>query len=277
MSEQDAIVVGAGLFGRTLAKQLESLGMTVRIFDDDRPCAGSPPSGGLIKPGWFSGLGADYGRAFERLQELWGLEEMSFQVQAGPLAKTERLYRLPAERVLGWGTVERATVESVQPGSVKLRGRAGPVEARFVVVAAGFWSGELMTVPGLVGKAGCSFVWGDGWQVEQNFVRPWAPYKQVVAFNLPDGKSFWAGDGSALLHDHWTAEREAVSLARCASAAGAPPEEARRQFGIRPMIKGRKVAQLEERGRGLYLATGGGKTGAIGAGLCAAQLAERLA
>lgn len=279
----DFVIVGAGLFGSTIAKTLHDAGASVLVVDDRREGAGSRPAACLMKPSWFSSLGRDvYDPALRQLEETWGVHDLQFRagVQYWLNAPVTVHWCDPAE-ILGWpeaaGVLVSEIATAVEGRFVKFaRGseRQPGLEARVaVVVATGAWTGQLVQLPGLTAQAGVSCWWRG--QLPYNFIRPWAPYRQVVAFNI-DEERIWAGDGTAILSRNWTPERRLQSVERCRRAVtvGAGPVEV--CFGLRPYVRGAKPAHLEERQPGLWIATGGAKNGTLAAGWCAHTLKRRL-
>jgi glycine/D-amino acid oxidase-like deaminating enzyme len=144
-------------------------------------------------------------------------------------------------------------------------------EARTVVVAAGIWTELLLPEVKQRGLAGMAFLW-PGEKIEVPFVRPWAPFKQIVAFNREDG--LWAGDGTSIVWKNWSVKHEEATWRRCTSAVGVEAEPAR-IFGVRPYHSMKPCYLGEVRPR-LWVATGGAKNGTLAAGWCAHELVEKL-
>lgn len=274
----DTIVVGAGLFGQIIAAHLRSLGQDVLVLDAGAPRSGSRPSACLMKPSWFSGLGSAVSDpALEVLDRLYGIQELSFRV--GPL-RVDSVKWVDPSRVLA-PMFEPRTVDSVSRGLVTTRGDDGPRRhaAHHVVVAAGVWTNSLLLrsglpeVRGLEGKMGLACVWSHR-SINEPFIRPWAPYKQLIAFNC-GGLGLWVGDGTAIKTANWTQEREDQSIRRCAGAVGleSQPHVIR---GIRPYVPRARPCYLEEVAPDIWVATGGAKNGTIAAGWCAHRLGEEF-
>jgi glycine/D-amino acid oxidase-like deaminating enzyme len=268
----DAIVVGAGLFGAVISKALLTEGRSVLTIDDNRPLSGSAPSGSLMKPGWFSGMGKDVTEpSLELLGDIYNLKTIEFRIWPSQLQTS--VYWISTREILDGCDVGVARVTKVRPGVVYLEGRE--LTADLVVVAAGVWSSELLPVPGLEGRQGVSFRI-PGQMASEPFIRPWAPYKQAVAFQ-EDKETVWAGDGSAILPKNWTDVREAQSMNRMAKQTGMQITQSHATVGIRPYVKGAKPCLLEERSPGLWIATGGAKNGLVAAGWCAHEIMRRTA
>lgn len=269
----DAIVIGGGLFGSIIAQELRSQGRVVTIIDSEREGAGSKPAACLMKPSWFGSLGKDVSEAsLQLLDRHYGVHDIPFKV--GPGHATVH-WCDPADILKGHDIDDH--VERVAPihgGGARVRTVDGQeLHAKLVVVAAGVWSSELVHVEGgLKGLAGMAFVWPKQ-HLQKPFIAPWAPYRQIVAFNRGDG--VWVGDGSAIKADNWGLLNEIKSQERCAAAVGMPiAHDTKRLFGIRPYTK-RKPCYLEEVAPGLWVATGGAKNGTIAAGWCAHEIGRK--
>lgn len=274
----DAIVIGAGLFGSVIAAQLRSQGRSVTIIDNQEPAAGSRPAACLMKPSWFSSMGADVTRpSLELLDRLYGVHDIKFSV--GKVAPVTVHWCNPA-KILSEKFVN-GTVYSIVNDNVYYRPAGGSglceISAPLIVVAAGIWSTTLVPIEGgLKGQAGMALLFTEQ-AVDKPFIQPWAPYRQLVAFNRGDG--LWVGDGSAINHENWTKQREQDILYRCQKATanvGHPEKGMKKLFGIRPYTK-EKPCYLKELYSGLWVATGGAKNGTISAGWCAHEISRRTA
>ena len=269
----DAIVVGAGLFGQVIAKHLRSLGVEVMMIDSGAPNPGSKPSASLMKPSWFAGMGAKYtDPALELLDRHYGVQDLDFMV--GPLKTSGVKWCDP--RMITAPDPLRFRATSVCPGRVVV----GPdiiLEAKLIIVAAGVWTAQLLPVPGLEGKMGSACLFPNR-QIPEPFIRPWAPYKQLVAFNM--GEHVWVGDGSAIKPDNWTSERQAKTIERCVGAVNLERSGMSVLTGNRPYVPKKNLdgrpCYLEEREPGLWIATGGAKNGTIAAGWCAHAIGEAI-
>lgn len=268
----EAIVVGAGLFGQVITKHLRSLGVEVTMVDGRAPNPGSKPSASLMKPSWFSGMGARYtDPALELLDRHYGVHDLRFRV--GP-ARFDGVKWCDPWRITAPDFLERRVVRIGRQCVVLDRGEV--LEADLIVVAAGVWTSQLLPVPGLTGKMGAACLFPHR-QIEQPFISPWAPYKQLVAFNLRE--HVWVGDGSAIKPDNWTPERQQQTVDRCVRAAGLDARP-RVMVGNRPYVPKKylngRPCYLEKRERNLWIATGGAKNGTIAAGWCAHEIGEAI-
>lgn len=271
MDRPDVIVVGSGVFGSTIARWLGRLGKSVLVLDDRRPYSGTSASGFLMKPSWMTFLPKE-GReaALKILEELYGLEELEFRVW--PSRKTAKVFRVSREAVLYTGDLRfrRETVLGCQDdGTVHLK-HESLTPRLATIVAAGSWAHQL--VPDLVmrTKVGVSFRWR-GLQLEENVIRPWAPYKQVVGVNEPDG--VWAGDGTAILRENWDVNASqrirkcSIRVRNHLYLGNTPDSEV--TVGYRPVAKESRGALVKKVGPNLWVATGGAKNGTVQAGLAA--------
>ena len=263
-----AVVVGGGLFGSIISRELRRQGADVMTIDAGRENAGSKPAACLMKPNWFSGLGkAITEPALELLDRNYGLQDITFH--AGTKLLPATVHWVPPSLVLA-EEVHRDRVTSVGEDHVVTE-RRGRVEAELIVVANGVWASELIDVPGLKGRSGSAFLWPNA-RIKQPFIHPWAPYKQVVAFNRGDG--LWVGDGRSIKPDNWTTEHSLESRGRCSGRVGMEPTAASELHGIRPYVADAKPAYLRQPSRRVWVATGGAKNGTLAAAWCAHEIAR---
>ncbi len=274
----DVVVVGAGLFGQIIARALEKQGRVVAIIDAKYELAGSKPAACLMKPSWFSGLGKEiYDPALALLDDLYGVHDLEFDLRSSKLdarLKAGTVHWVDPARVL-YPKANYAVVDRVEPGKVFSQGEGGNrcLDARLVIVAAGIWTQRLLPQYRQVGQRGSAFLFDRLKMLETPFIQPYAPYKQLVAFNRGDG--VWVGDGTAIKPDNWTQDRSNISRVRCADAIGAPHNMCEELSGIRPYAKGHKPCLIEEVAPGLWVASGGAKNGTLSAGWCAHVIKER--
>ena len=277
----DVAVIGAGIFGCTIARALMAAGRTVEVFDDAQELAGSKASGCLMKPSWFAGMGKDvHEPSLTLLDELFGVRTLEFAIHGVKILKAEVLW-VPRWEVL---SKEGLNVRKRKiSGIVRNAGGGGilyldgdpeehlGLEFKLIIVAAGYWTDKIMGIGkvSMVGKQGVSYL---GRGAVPNVINPWAPYKQIVSFNETED-SFWIGDGTAILAQNWTAQRQAKSHDRAQKVAKRQPITA--ILGIRPYVKGAKPCLLDEVHPGLWVATGGAKNGLVAAGWCASEIVAK--
>jgi glycine/D-amino acid oxidase-like deaminating enzyme len=270
----DVVVVGAGLFGQIIARALEKQGRVVAIIDAKYELAGSKPAACLMKPSWFSGLGKEiYEPSLALLDDLYGVHDLEFDLRATKdlgRVKMGTVHWVDPARVL-YPKANYAVVTKVEPGRVWSEGKC--LEARLVVVAAGIWTQALLPQYKQIAQRGTAFLFDRLKMLERPFIQPYAPYKQLVAFNRGDG--VWVGDGTAIKRDNWTDAHTERSRRRCAEAIDAPEHMCTELSGIRPYAKGHKPCLLEEVFPGLWVASGGAKNGTLSAGWCAHVIKER--
>lgn len=294
----DVVVIGAGLFGNVIAAALRRLGgLNVVVVDDGKAGRGSFPAACLMKPSWLGSMRReDQEAALELLEHLYGVQQLEFRL---PLGKTTNVNWVEPKKILQPPDV-KGLVSHVGRADfgweVWVHGGVGRVEkmyAQNVIAATGFWTDQLLHMaafnklppmaepPVVQGQAGVAFLFPNA-QLERPFISPWAPYKQLVAFNRGDG--LWIGDGSAIKSENWTAERTQQSFRRCLNALVEKVDarvlvEVETLFGIRPYVAGPqgKPSYLQEVYKDFWVATGGAKNGTAGAAWCANKLLEELA
>lgn len=284
---RDVVIIGSGLFGSIICKALTRRGADAVMIDSSEPRAGSGPAACLMKPGWFGGLGREtYKPSLDLLGELYGVEELQFSCGLGRIkmpvlwcnprhilnTETAPLIRGRVTRVdltVGW------SVEYIDALGTQV------VESQRVIVAAGIWTNKVLEnfhpsqsmVPGLHPREGVAFTYSP-WSIQEPFIRPWAPYKQIVAFNRAP-REVWVSDGTAV--KEFTPAREIACRERCAREVELERVKSKSLFGIRPYTPNAKPCFLEDRGDGLWVVTGGAKNGTIAAGWAAHRIREEIA
>lgn len=278
----DTIVVGAGIFGQTIAAGLRKTGQKVTVVDNDNPMAGSKPSACLMRPSWFSFMGKDkYQPALNLLDEVFGIEDIQFDLRAPLITKkvgTATVHWCNPVKVLAGKTTLDTVTKFIRLDSyweVVLKS-GNQLESKNLVLATGVWTNKLVSIPNLSGKTGVAFVFPKA-KLQTPFIQPYAPYKQIVAFNQDNG--MWVGDGSAIKETNWSEERVKISAVRCSKALGSINKTSLQiKQGIRPYIKGLSdpCFLIRRKNDGLIVATGGAKNGMIASGYSASVIQQWL-
>lgn len=272
---RDCIVIGGGIIGTTVTKALKNVGVDVLLLDDSRPMAGTKPSGGHLKPSWFGGMAkSEYEPALELLDKTWKLHEADFRIWPTPL--TTNVFRVDTDVVVKYPKTQ-ATVTSIEHINnypvVKFEEKEE--RCRHLVIATGVWVQELFPEVKVVGKQGVSFRFPG--KLKEAFIKPWAPYKQVVA-HQQGLNEIWVGDGSTILPQNWSEERTEQCLERCRKALGyVEGRQSRILMGIRPYCEsGNDPCLLKKVGPRAWVATGAGKSGTIAAGWVARKMLDAI-
>lgn len=277
----DAVVVGAGIFGSLITRALRTSGLEVLTLDAKHKESGSAPAACLMRPGWFTSLGKDvYDPALKMLDKLVGVQDLTFRFNkmvTGTVHWCDPKRVLLDQNEVRTGNVFRLWQEKdywlVSYSSKELEPRIA--KAKLVIVATGIWTPMLLPEIKVEGQGGVAWLWPHE-KIEEPFVKVWAPYKQIVAFNRGDG--LWVGDGLSVRN--WSPAYRDQSYRRCSEAVkpsttstvGGPLE----LFGYRPYVKDAKPCLLKELKPGLWVATGGAKNGTLAAGWCADQIVRAL-
>lgn len=282
MSEHGAVVVGAGIFGSLIARALRKAGCRTLVVDAKRKDSGSAPAACLMRPSWFSSLGKSiYEPALRKLDELVGVQDIQFR--AGPLGSKIAVHWCdPKQVLLDQNEVRTGEVVGItrkgNAWEVKIAGHSmmWSVRVPLVIVATGVWTKLLLPEVDVVAQAGVAWLWPKA-DIDDPFIKVWAPYKQIVAFNRGDG--LWIGDGSTARS--WTVANREASLLRCTLASrdrrvGGVVFEPTELFGYRPYVKDAKPCLFKELRKGLWVATGGAKNGTLAAGWCADQIVRAI-
>lgn len=288
----DVIVVGAGIMGATISEALKKFqSRDVLVLDDNRPMAGTPPSGGSVTPSKLTGLGDDLvNPVLETLDKLWGLRKENFLVKPSMGLLKYDVFQTDMGAILSipktFGTVFSVRKPGAFPqvvytaSSTDGMGEAVRVMARNVVICAGSFCNVLLPeVFGndLTAKVGVSFRWHG--KIKQAFAMQWRPYLKIFAHPIHVGGDVWETwgcDGSAIIHKNWTDDRIPDSRERVRKAIGTKEQPYITQIGLRPFFKDHKPCYLDEVQPNIWVATGAGKFGSIAAGWAANELLRRM-
>jgi glycine/D-amino acid oxidase-like deaminating enzyme len=271
----DCIVIGGGIIGTTVAKTLLDKGLSCALFDRGDYLAGTAPSGGHLKPGWFGDMPkSEYEPSIELLDDCWGIVNESFR--CGPARIP--LMRVDTDKVLKYPKIQKA-VHAIKGQATKTPEVILSDESykcRLLVLATGVWANELLKDQeyDIQRKRGISFLVPG--QLKHPFVKPWAPYKQIVAHQQTNSK-IWVGDGSAILDKNWDEKRIEQCRKRCLKSLKKPLKtNIRQREGLRAYVKHSKKhpCVFDKVGRNIYLATGAGKSGTISAGWVTRKILE---
>jgi glycine/D-amino acid oxidase-like deaminating enzyme len=292
MSE-DVIIVGGGLFGMIAAQAVRTrLGIDPIIVHDDRPLMGSKAAACLMADGWLSSMSLENRTtAFTLLDQVYRMRTLRFQVRVGPLeVKLQDVKWVDPLHILypkGEWRKMQATVESIEQVGNTVQLMLDDGKTRLVgdrcIIAAGHWTEKLFPGAATVAKGGWAHRWKTslpldppGRPITDGFIKTWAPYKQIVAFEI-EPERLWVGDGSALLLPSMTRERLEASRARCAEAAEQPESLAQTIAGIRPYAaaKTAEPCLLLRRDR-ITAITGGAKNGTVAAAWAAATYCKQF-
>lgn len=262
----DVAVIGGGLFGQITAAVLRRAGCSVVVFDCREQHTASFAAGCVMRPSWASRMSSQQvDDALTLLEETFGLREVTFRLR--PTNKRLKLWNLDPRLPLDSAVTNHRVTDLVEDHQSVIIPGTG-VTARYAVVAAGVWTELLCPWVKQQGKWGCAF---RGPAIAEPFIQLWAPYKQIVALTLADGRG-WVGDGTALTGGV-SEEREQTSRARCEHAVGGRWRSQSVITGVRPYIRMLQPCYFERRGR-VIVATGGAKNGTLAAAWAAARVKE---
>jgi glycine/D-amino acid oxidase-like deaminating enzyme len=269
----DALIIGGGITGCTVAKSFLNQNRKVMIIDDDSNLAGSKASGGHFMKSWVSGLPTqDYDKSVERLDDLWGVTDEKYMVY--PKKKLVTVSRLSYSKVrdnsiFTIGRVTKINKDEEFP-VVTYKGLHNQilldVKTRLLVVCAGVWSSELLHLDEKIqSKKGVAFKYD--MKLKRPFIKPWAPYKQVVG-HQETKSTVWIGDGSSILEKNWSRKRTSECWERCSNHLGLENQQPTEVIhGLRPYCKsGNDPCICKQVKPNIWIVTGAGKLGTISSG-----------
>lgn len=266
-------IVGAGLFGSIIGDLLRHrLGADVVLFDRGEYTRGSAPAACLMKPSWMAKV-PDYKKLLDILSTLYPVYEVPFSTLVGE----QKVFWVDPVSVMGSQAPRTRLVDVTRAGNGWISycqdGEYRKESFDLVVVAAGVWTPHLF--PNMVDvkiKAGVSFT-GPG--DTESAIKIWAPYKQLVKFNIAPG-TIWVGDGTSKNRLGYADVMDCRR--RCEEFVGedqAGMMTAR--IGYRPFVPGLKApAYVGWPHTNTVVATGGAKNGTIGAVWAGMEIVRHL-
>lgn len=244
-----AYVVGGGLFGQIAAAHLRKLGYETTVFDSRKKNSGSRAAGCVMKPSWMQSL--DYKKPMALLDSLYGVSTIKFTL---PVLSTDCFWVDP-KKVMDWESTVNETVLEVGDGFVRTESKT---VKGLVVVAAGYWTKALLPdLPEIRGMCGSAAL-AHG-KVTAH-IRPTAPYRQAVWFNIAKDQ-VWFGDGTAILLKNFDQSHVDRTRDRAKELAGIEAESM--VSGIRPYVVGNSGGFFQKISDKLFVSTGGAKNGTI--------------
>jgi glycine/D-amino acid oxidase-like deaminating enzyme len=273
------LVIGAGLFGCIITRQLRSLGHQVELVDNQAPWAASKAAGCLIKPSWLSSMSREQqDAAYALLDETYGLQALPFK--AGP--KEIQLKFVSPDVILGESrVVAEVTDVGIGKGGPWARLTCGDRAVQHfggVVIATGIAAGRLLP-EGTVSPVKPQ--WGISYRIPgrlpHNSFSVWAPYRQLLKFNITD-REIWLGDGAAWKEIGPRQELSSLDRAKAALEVDSSVLLSGRRMGARPYAEPTPgdPCYLKQVAPGLWVATGGAKNGTMAAAWCAHKLGKVL-
>lgn len=262
-------IIGAGVTGSVIARAMEEAGHKVGVVDDARPFRATPASAGIIHPNWVGAFNKDEVRdGLMLLDKFYGLKTVNFPDGSSARQLSPAQYLWPEGK-----TIHKKVIGHSPQGNVELD-NGQIMHPTYIIICTGCWANELAgdKIPPIKATAGTAFLYRHT-QLAAPLLKPWAPYKQLMAFNR-DVDTVWAGDGTSILPKNYTAEREQASFERIKRAVGFTPTH--RITGWRPMVVGQKSGVCAKIGSNTWVVTGGSKSGTIFAAIAANRLLKEI-
>jgi hypothetical protein len=273
----DVVVIGAGLFGSIIAKELRETGKEVLVLDCEKKRAASKVAGCLIKPFGHTKLfpcgGLRYALNF--LDRHYTLRVVKFQTE-----KPEKpmLYVRNTDVLLGHDyTVMVKTIDFARLGDGYRilcddeDGDEHVFRAKTVVVCAGLWSNRLVPIYETKVLGSVAVLNRDATIV---------PKKKAIHYNLYPrsinrGDGAWVSGEELLKIKNWNQARRQEAFEKYTKFAGMPEENSELLFGYCSRVKHEKPCLLKEIQPHLWVATGGGTNSTILAAYAARHIAKK--
>ena len=282
---RDAIIVGGGIIGSTLAKVLRKRKLgDVLLLDCSKEFGGTTPSGSHLNPSWFGKVPkTKCDGALQMLDEAWGLMSVPFtSVDEKKGNGRTTVHRVDTDVVM---REKRVRGEVIALDHLKnhpqvtylLDGEKVVERCRLLLVAAGAWTPHLLHYVKLVVKQGVSFRLRGKCEP---FLKPWRPYHQIVSHQQGENE-LWVGDGTAVIPANWKQQRTDDCFKRCREAVmfmkgsvARTPEKT--LVGWRPYAEHpeEQPCHFERLGPRAWVATGSGKSGTLSAGYVTKEITD---
>jgi hypothetical protein len=295
MIKTDVVVIGSGLFGSAIAKQLGK-SFEVTVIDSIDPMAASKCSFGVWKDGWVNEVIKPYvSDGMELLEEMsGGIEEIEFfnmkkeKVEIFKYADCSNiLLRQDSEFLQG-------EVTGIRNKMVKWTSKSSEeqvIQARYaVIVAAGVWTTKVLQLvdetkglhlPKMDALYGATL--DVKLPIDSSRMWEWAPYRQAVLVKKGP-RSFSFGDGATVKNPkvgdpriEKTQNRLLQHLNYVTQVSVASDSIMAVNEGFRPyMKKGSPAGFIQQHTPWLFSATGGAKNSTILCGHVAKSMMAKL-
>lgn len=279
----EVAVVGAGVMGATVAQALRAIDTEVLVIDKNDVESGSIPCGGLMKPSRFTELDdKQYGKVVDIMERLFRTHKEQMIIKpSGNLLKVD-IRNVSMDSIFGidkiYGNVKNICTEKAELIYEDSAGDFVKVKAKMLILAMGAggidFFDNLFHKKGLVMKRGFSFHLSPF--DTENFVKFWAPYKQITIHKtVHAGENIvWAGDGSALTLPSWYDGRIDEAWKRIQKEVPDDVTVLRMVKGIRVFHRKEKPCYLHKINKAWFV-SGAGKMGLISAGYSALHILEK--
>jgi hypothetical protein len=270
------LILGGGLMGASLWYYLTSRNLECMVVSNDLEDSGSLPCGGLIKPSRFTELETnEFKTVLDILNSLYELYPVKLILKPSLKRIKVSTYGLNMDKIYDCpkkiGEIRELDFKN-KFVLVRIKESVWKILYDKVFICTG--AGTVDLLPefskkiGLTIKRGFSFHFKG--RVEEEFVKFWAPYKQITVHNCHFNHEniVWTGDGSALTLPSWKESRIKESWERIIPELPNDLEYLRTVRGLRCFTthKKYKPCVCEQIKEDVWVLTGAGKMGLISAG-----------
>lgn len=202
----DYIVVGAGLFGSAIARNLSNKGEDVLTVDSHHPMSASKCSFGVWKDGWVNKIIQE--------QVTQGMENLEWLANG---IRDIEVYNMEKDRMEAFKQVDCSNIlldeeshfvgriSKINKEYVTIVSGKGEIDVKFkkgVIVAAGAMTPEVLSLAGSKHSGfGLDKLWGATLdlkiKLDGNRMSQWAPYKQSMLVEMSNGM-YSFGDGATV-------------------------------------------------------------------------------
>lgn len=251
-------IIGAGLAGSMVAKELGKNGMPFRVFDCNEKYAASKFSENLFSPTWLKGV-PYIDSSVSYLKKNYPIETRELTTGTS----LQNVYHIPVDKILVTNTINKKVTKIVNGGCYC----GSEYYVGINIICAGYFTKELIQVKNLDSLTGHGLIFEPtetNLMVKQT-MRHYRPYTHEKVLLLSDGR-IWYGDSTTILHKNYIKQKEkyineTLLRAKKIGLSG----KCLIKYGARPFIndKTKKNGYYKKINDSNYVVTGGWKDGLV--------------
>lgn len=251
-------IIGAGLAGSIVAKELDKKKLFYRIFDCNEKFAASKISENLFCVTWLKGV-PYIKSSIDYLQNNYNVEKRSLVTNAS----TQIVFHIPVDKILVSNYINKKVTKLTDNGCYCGSEFYGGVN----IICAGYFTKELLPIKNLESLTGHGLIF----EANQNnllvkeTMRHYRPYTHEKVIKISGGR-IWYGDSTTILHDNYIKNqdkyiRQTLIRAKKIGLSG----KYIIKFGARPFINDetKKFGYYKQVNKNNYVITGGWKDGLV--------------
>jgi hypothetical protein len=251
-------IIGGGICGSMVARQLSNMGLPFRIFDIKEAFAASKISENLFSPTWLKGI--EYlDSSLKWLSDNYKIETKRFETNKS----VQEVYHIPVNTVLHPDAITKRVTQLTRNGLYCGTEFFSGVN----IVCAGFFTKQLIKIDKLNALSGHGLLFEPNQSNSdlKEVMRHWRPFTHEKILKWHDGR-IWYGDSTAILHNTYLKKKdqyisETLKRAQEIGLKG----NCQLQYGARPFIdtSNKKYGLYKKIDNNTFVLTGGWKDGLV--------------